>query len=301
MLATSKYYTPHTKWDSSNPLLMLIIVQAMFFVGLNFIKSIYTFNRMDPEAFYRQIYYWSVLSAEPQQFLTRPWTFFTMQFSEVKLILVIGNLIWTWMFGFLIQDLVGGEKIFPVYIYSSFFAGFSFILITNIFLTDTAGYAYFSGVIPGILGLASAATAISPKYKIFPMVGGGIPIWIIAAVYVLLNISTSSGYYALIPNLVGLLVGFGYVRLMQQGTDPGAWMIELYNKVVDFFTPSKKTQQQNKQQTFYDASGRKPFVKKQQLTQKRVDELLDKINQFGYDHLTEEERNFLKQASKKDL
>ena len=55
------------------------------------------------------------------------------------------------------------------------------------------------------------------------------------------------------------------------------------------------------EQTFYDASGRKPFVKKKQLTQKRVDELLDKINQFGYDHLTEEERNFLKQASKKDL
>jgi hypothetical protein len=32
-----------------------------------------------------------------------------------------------------------------------------------------------------------------------------------------------------------------------------------------------------------------------------VDELLDKINQFGYDHLTEEEKDFLKQASKKDL
>jgi hypothetical protein len=32
-----------------------------------------------------------------------------------------------------------------------------------------------------------------------------------------------------------------------------------------------------------------------------VDELLDKINQFGYDQLTDEEKAFLQQASKKDL
>jgi len=256
---------------------------------------------MDPEAFYRNIYYWSVLSADPEKLLTRPWTFITMQFSEVKLILVIGNLIWTWMFGFLIQDLVGGEKIFPVYIYSSFFAGFFFILITNVLQQDTVGYAYFSGVVPGILGLASAATTISPKYRIFPMIGGGIPLWVIALVYLLLNLSTSGGYLMISTQLVGILVGFGFVRLMQQGIDPGAWMIKCYTNVVDFFTPSKKKQKQSKQQTFYEASGRKPFVKKPNLTQKRVDELLDKINQFGYDQLSEEEKDFLKQASKKDL
>lgn len=301
MSTSPRYYRPSTKWDSENPLLMLIIVQAMFFVGLNFIKSIYTFNRMDPEAFYRNIYYWSVLSADPSTFLKRPWTFITMQFSEVKLILVIGNLIWTWMFGFLIQDLVGGEKIFPVYIYSSFFAGFVFILVTNIFQQETIGYTYFSGVVPGILGLASAATTISPKYRIFPMVGGGIPLWVIALIYVLLNLSTSAGYFAIIPALVGIFVGFGYVRLMQHGSDPGAWMIKFYAMVVDFFTPSKKRQKQPKQQTFYDVSGRQPYVKKPNLTQKRVDELLDKINQFGYDQLSDEEKDFLKQASKKDL
>ena len=301
MSSTPKYYRPSTKWDSDNPLLMLIIVQAMFFIGLNFIKSIYVFNRMDPDAFYRNIYYWSVLSADPEKFLMRPWTFITMQFSEVKLILVIGNLIWTWMFGFLIQDLVGGEKIFPVYMYSSFFAGFFFILITNVFQQDTVGYAYFSGVVPGILGLASAATTISPKYRIFPMIGGGIPLWIIALVYLLLNLSTSGGYLFLSTQLIGILVGFGFVRLMQQGIDPGVWMIKFYNTVVDFFTPGKKRQKQSKQQTFYESTGRKPFVKKPNLTQKRVDELLDKINQFGYDQLSEEEKNFLKQASKKDL
>jgi membrane associated rhomboid family serine protease len=301
MATGSRYYTPSTKWDSSNPLLMMIIVQAMFFVALNFIKSIYTFSRMDPEAFYRNIYYWSVLSADPDKFLTRPWTFITMQFSEVKLIVVIGNLIWTWMFGYLIQDLVGGDKIFPLFIYSSFIAGCTFILSVQIFQQEAAPYSFFSGVIPGILGLASAATTIAPTYRIFPMVGGGIPLWIISLVYVLLNVSTTQGYLPIIPQVTGLLVGFGYIRLLQQGTDPGSWMIAFYNKIVHFFSPGKRKQKTSRQQSFYEASGIKPFVKKPNLTQKRVDELLDKINQFGYDKLTDEEKTFLQQASKKDL
>ncbi|MCE2757110.1 MAG: rhomboid family intramembrane serine protease [Bacteroidota bacterium] len=301
MATGPRYYTPSTKWDSSNPLLMMIIVQAMFFVSLNFIKSIYTFSRMDPEAFYRNIYYWSILSADPDKFLTRPWTFITMQFSEVKLIVVIGNLIWTWMFGYLIQDLVGGEKIFPIYIYSSLFAGCLFILSVNVFQREAVPNAFFTGIIPGILGLASAATTISPKYRIFPMVGGGIPLWVISLVYVLLNFSTAQGYFAMIPQLTGLLVGFGFVKLLQQGTDPGSWMIAFSNQIIHFFSPGKRKQKTSKQQSFYDSSGRKPFVKKPNLTQKRVDELLDKINQFGYDHLTDEEKAFLQQASKKDL
>ena len=280
---------------------MLIIVQAMFFVGLNFIKSIYTFSRMDPDAFFRNIYYWSVLSADPKQFLTRPWTFVTMQFSEVRLIMVISNLIWTWMFGFLIQDLVGGDKIFPVYIYSSVISGFIFILTVNIFQSEQTGISYFNGVISGVLGLSAAATTIAPKYRIFPMIGGGIPLWVISLVYVLLNLSTSSGYYALLPLFSALLVGFGYVRLMQNGNDPGIWMANFYNRSIDFFTPGKRKAKGIKQHSFYEQGSRKPFTKKPNLTQQRVDELLDKINQFGYDKLSNEEKDFLKQASKKDL
>lgn len=299
MSTSTKYYRPSTKWDSDNPLLMLIIVQAMFFIILNVIKSVYAFSRLDPESFYRNIYYWSVLSSDPEKFLTRPWTFLTMQFSEVKLILVIGNLIWTWMFGYLIQDLVGGEKIFPVFMYSSFFSGIFFILVTNILKHESVGVVYFSGVIPGILGLASAATTLAPKYKIFPLIGGGIPLWIIALIYMLLNVSTSGGMLPFIPALVGILVGFGYVQLMQRGFDPGAWMVKLHSKVVDFCTPNKK--KHPREEIFYNTSVRKPFVKKPNHTQKRVDQLLDKIHQFGYEQLTQEEKDFLNQASKKEL
>ena len=40
--------------NTANPLVMLIILQIIFFILLNFIKSIYTFSSMQEEAFYRK-------------------------------------------------------------------------------------------------------------------------------------------------------------------------------------------------------------------------------------------------------
>ncbi|HEY0432799.1 MAG TPA: DUF6576 domain-containing protein, partial [Chitinophagaceae bacterium] len=53
-------------------------------------------------------------------------------------------------------------------------------------------------------------------------------------------------------------------------------------------------------QLFYK-SKTQPFTRKPNLTQQKVDEILDKINQKGYSHLTEEEKELLKRASKEDL
>lgn len=45
---------------------------------------------------------------------------------------------------------------------------------------------------------------------------------------------------------------------------------------------------------------RKPYQKTLQVTQQRLDEILDKINQQGYQLLTEDEKEFLKKASNTD-
>ena len=98
-------------FNTANPLVMLVVLQITFFILMNFLKSIYVFSRIPEEQFYRNIYHWFVMPADPMQFITRPWTLITMQFTEVKVILVISNLIWLWTFGYLIQDLIGNGKI----------------------------------------------------------------------------------------------------------------------------------------------------------------------------------------------
>jgi hypothetical protein len=156
--------------------------------------------------------------------------------------------------------------------------------------------------VSGILGLAVAATTVSPQYRFFPMIGGGIPLWIIAVIYLLLNLSSAfSNPVLLLPVAAGGLTGFGYVRMLQKGNDPGEWMNAFFSWVGSWFTPKESKGFSSKQSSFYNQGTKVPFVKKPNITQDRIDAILDKINQKGYDKLTEEEKKILKEASKKDL
>ena len=56
-----------------------------------------------------------------------------------------------------------------------------------------------------------------------------------------------------------------------------------------------------KEKVFYHTGGQKPFVKRPVITQQRIDEILDKINQKGFNHLSDEEKSILEKASEADF
>jgi hypothetical protein len=76
-------------------------------------------------------------------------------------------------------------------------------------------------------------------------------------------------------------------------------MNQFFDWSANLFTPGKNNTGKFRNTSFYEKSGREPFVRKLNVTQQRVDALLDKINQSGYEQLSDEEKEFLKQASKK--
>ena len=78
-------------------------------------------------------------------------------------------------------------------------------------------------------------------------------------------------------------------------------MNNFYSWIINLFNPYKKPSKDKVKETvFYNTDGRKPFKKTSIVTQQRVDEILDKINQRGYHFLTEEEKEILKKAAEKD-
>jgi hypothetical protein len=105
----------------------------------------------------------------------------------------------------------------------------------------------------------------------------------------------------LIPHAVAAVVGFSFIKLLMKGNDTGRWMISLFNGLTNAFTPKKKGSATLRTTSFYEQGNRKAFVKKNGITQERIDMILDKINQRGYENLTEEEKTILKKASKEDL
>lgn len=289
-------------FNTSNPLVMLIILNALMFILLNFIKSIYTFSMLSDASFYKNIYNWFAMPGSLEKLMGRPWTIITMQFTELRVFSIISHLFWLWVFGDIVQDLVGTDKITPVYVYCGFASALAFVVSANVFFADEVGMIFFSGTACIVLGLAVAAATISPKYRFFPLIGGGIPLWIISAIYFLLYISSiGADRIFLIPALASALMGFVFIRLLKNGIDLGAWMNEAARGIGNVFTPQTKKTKGLKHTAFYHLGGRKPFEKQPNITQQKVDAILDKISQHGYDKLTEEEKKILKQASKEEL
>lgn len=294
-----------TLGQNNNALTWLIIINASAFVLINFIKIVYFFSDTPKEFFYSQVLSWFSLPAAPDKLITRPWVLLTYMVSHENIWSLIRNLLWLWGFGYIMQDLAGNNKLFPAYIYGGL-TGASFFLLSVNLLPSLSQHIDaiqpMLGAGSAVMAVAIATTTFAPDYRIFPMLNGGIPLWVIALIFVAIDYaaiaSSPNGAANAIAHLASGIVGYIYVRQVRRGSDWGIWMLNLVNWTDDLFNPEKKHKQiAYKEQHFYKAS-KTPFEKTPNVTQKKLDEILDKINQKGYYLLTDEEKEYLKKASK---
>ena len=295
--------------ESNNALTMLIIVNLVVFVILTFIQVFFYFiYREDGQAdalFQERILKWFVLPADPGELASKPWTVITYMFSHTRVLHILGNTLWLWAVGYILQDLTGPKKIFPIFIYGGLAGALAFLLSYNLFpgLQSQAPNSVLLGASAGIMAIAVATTMIAPRYRIFPMLNGGIPLWVITVLYLVVDLATiprnnAGGHIA---HLGGALMGFIFMVMYRRGYDWSEWMSNFFDWVNNLFNPDKPRKGKSvKEQLFYKSETR-PYKKTPNVTQQRIDDILDKINQKGYHFLTEEEKELLKRASKEDL
>lgn len=288
--------------QDNNALTWLIIINSVIFLGLLFIKLVYQLgDNTSLQNFQTEIGDWFALPASGYKLLTRPWTLLTYMFTHDNLWYLISSMLWLWCFGYILQDLAGNNKLFPVYFYGGIVGGIVFLVSANIIPSLHADIPSLSvtGAAASVLAVAIATTMLAPDYRIFQMLNGGIPIWIITIIFV----SIDFGTVGVINNAVALshiasgLTGYLFVRQLKNGNDPGAWMMKFSAWLNNLFNPEKKI----KPNQLYYKPTRKPYEKTLHVTQQKLDEILDKINQNGYHFLTDEEKEFLKKASQEDV
>jgi membrane associated rhomboid family serine protease len=232
----------------------------------------------------------------------RPWTIVTYMFSDVELFRAISNMLWLWAFGGILQNLTGNKKLIPVYLYGGFAGAVFFIAATYLIPTNKAIIvsANLLGANAAVMAVAVAATMIAPNYRFFRHIRGGIPIWVLTLVYIAVDLAGVSAKPAAqsFAHIGGAFAGFLFVVLLQNRMDGSIWMNKLYNWFINLFNPNKnKDRNSVKEKVFYNTGNRSPYNKIANVTEQRVDEILDKISQKGYNYLTKEEKEILKRAS----
>lgn len=226
------------------------------------------------------------------------WTVFTygiLQFPN-SFMELLSNMLWLYCFGSVLQMLVGKKQIVPIFFYSLIMGGVFYLLAQ--FVPGAWGNCppYIMGPRAGLMGICCAAITVTPGYRFYLTETFSIPIMVVAGIFGVLMIVGSGFYLPVILMLAGGgLVGFGYIRLLRAGYRPGQWMYSLGNKLESLATPGDSARRKTAaiRNTAY-TSGTGPIAD----ASKKIDDLLDKINQRGYKSLSKEERDFLSSVGK---
>lgn len=295
--------------EDGNTLTLLLVLNLIVFAILAFIKVVYYFSFSDKGVmlFNEQIFKWFTLPADLGTFITRPWTLFTHMFvhDTQSIWHILGNMIWLWTFGYILQDLAGNKKLVPLYIYGGLAGALAYGLAFNFLapLKVDLAQAQAFGASAAVMCIAIGTTTLSPGYRIFPMLNGGIPLWVITVIYLIIDLATipynnPGGHIA---HIAGAGMGYLFVVALQRGSDWGAWMNNFFDWINNLFNPDIPKKGISPKTTLYYNAKVQPFKKANIITQQRIDELLDKISQKGYHSLADDEKEMLKRASKEDL
>lgn len=294
--------TQITIGQSGNQLVLLTAYILISYVLLAFMKMMWLY-RFPPDValgyYYHDIYNQFTVSDKIQDLLHKPWSILTFMFVHNQIWEIITNLLWLWCFGFILQYNGSNKKLIPLFIYGSVGAAVIFILTYSFIpsLTTPASTIMAAGASAGVTTIAVATTLLYPKYKIFPMIGGGIPIWILTFMYVASVFITgyeNTTYMVLIMG--GALTAIIFFLFYRSGHDWTIGMNRFFDWVGNLFNPDAP----NKKHELFYHSDKEPFIKKPNPTEERVNAVLDKINQQGMSALTPEEKELLKKAGDSD-
>lgn len=283
---------------SGNSLYQVMIINGAVFLALTLLSVILklTNNFAIYNAIASQLY----LPASITDFIIKPWTIITYGFSHEGFFHIAFNMLVLYSFGNVLVEFINSRRFLAIYLWGIIAGGVIYILIYNIspYFANSVNNAVLLGASAGVYAVVVATATLAPNYTFFLILLGPVRIKYIALFYIILSFFETTGSNAggNLAHLGGALLGFVFIKLLQNGTDIG---LPFY-KIGDFFkslsTPKSKLKvtYTSYKQTSYNKSD---YKSSDTVNQEEIDRILDKIAQSGYEKLTTEEKQKLFKAS----
>lgn len=239
------------------------------------------------------------LSENPADLLWKPWSIIGYAFLHAGFMHLLFNMLMLYFAGRVFLTFFTQKQLFGVYILSAIAAGVMFIAGYAIIPALRGVTANMVGASGAIMAILIAAATYAPYYQVRLMLIGTVKLWHIAIVFVVLDLinSSASNTGGHLAHLAGALFGFVYIKLLHKGTDLTTGVSVTIDFFTGLFTPRKKAPfkkvHRNTVPTYKNAA-----TKPKDITQKQIDDILDKISKSGYDSLTKDEKEFLFKVGK---
>lgn len=290
-------------FNSGNMISRIILVNVFVFVAVNLV-FVFDMGGENGKEVYKAFVDWLSIPSDPSRLIRQPWSLFTHMFLHAGFWHLVWNMLMLYWFGRITGDLLGDNRVLPIYILSGLFGGLVFICHDLFLPGGTGGAAYAMGASAAVMAIIWCSAMTSPDYQMHLLFIGPVKLKYIAIGLLFLDLIGSAGdinkggHFA---HMGGALWGMMYVYLLRRGTD----MTEPFtNLAAKRKLKPKKQYAKTPRSKFKIVHNAGNSDQEQRPTsssdhQKELDRILDKINEFGYEKLDDVEKDFLYRASKK--
>ena len=292
----------------NNTLVQLILVNVVVFLVLLLAKVGFAMSQHD--AYYAVMLDQLTIPPTINAFLHRPWTLFTYFFTHQDVFHILFNMLYLYWFGRLIDEYLGNRRLVGLYMLGGLAGGILFLLMYNLvpFYKESAGSPML-GASAAAFAVAVGAATLLPNYTFHLLFFGPVKIKYIVFFFIVLSVAQSIGPNAggNLAHLGGAVLGFLYIKLLQNGTDIGRpiyWIMAGWQNLTNPRPPIKVSYRQ-RSTTSTSQGNNATYVSPLSSSassismpdQDEVDAILDKISKSGYESLTREEKQKLFRAS----
>ena len=276
-------------WNKeNNGLIKIILINVIVFVSMSILEVFITLSGFGElfNLFLNKL----MLPASLKVFIFQPWSLVTYFFLHMNFMHILWNMLFLYWFGKIIHENIGNNAVISLYIIGGIIGGLSYMALFNIipYYDNRVSESLMLGASAGVFSVVVGSATLLPNYTFYLLFLGPIRIKYIALFYVLLSFFDVTGSNAggEIAHLGGALMGYLYIRQLQNGVNMGKGIIDILN----VFNKNKKEVISKEEE--------KNEIKKD-ISQDEIDKILDKISDSGYKSLSNNEKEKLFNASKK--
>ena len=235
------------------------------------------------------------------------WQLITYQFLHGGFTHILFNMFALWIFGVELENLFGSQKFLFYYLMCGVGAGLLHVFASPLFDAVSAPTIGASGAVYGVLIAFGMLFPDRYVFLLFPPMP--VKAKYLIAFYILIEFMSvgSDNYVAHLAHLGGAFFGFVFIMIDRRKNIDIAGMFRSAKGIFTSSGGSSHSQFRKPKSTnrsgnvedaeFYEINSSK---ENEQVPQKVIDEILDKISQSGYQNLTDKEKRILFEASKKN-
>ena len=229
------------------------------------------------------IFNWFTIDATLSEFILKPWSILTYGFIHGSFSHIFWNMLILYYFGNILKNIFGEKLILNLFLSGIVAGGLTYLISYNLFPVFKGVNSVMIGASAGVMSVLFFLAAYDPQYRIriifFDIKILYIALFLFFYDIIQIPLNNSGGHIA---HIGGALWGYYYSVKYNNGSD-------LVNSILSYFkknTNNKSSVKSKKDNKNFD--------------QNKIDEILDKISDSGYDSLTKSEKEYLFKVGKDD-